>query len=131
MSALLPMSVDKFTPGERMLFRKRGGHWEHRFQGKNTLLLQGVDKGAEYINLLLAHPGREASVHEVVCGYALSAADSVSDAFRNAVNRAITAIGKYDKPPAEHLKASIKHGDEVVYRPGIPVTRDVRPIVNE
>ena len=40
-------------------FRKRGAVWEFRFQGGSTLLLQGVDKGAEYINLLLAHPDRE------------------------------------------------------------------------
>ena len=173
--------------------------------------------------MLLAHPGREASVYEVVCGYALGVADTVSsglehddidegfqvttgaplgdagvvvdrkaieqyrakyqslvtekaeaeedgdherveeidvemaqiadaitggtakggklrkagdkrknvrDAFRNSVNRAITAIGKYDKPLAEHLKASIKHGNEVVYRPETPITWDVRPIVN-
>lgn len=221
------ISVPAVSAKEKLpenFFRKRGGHWEHRFQGKNTLLLQGVDKGAEYINLLLAHPGREASVYEVVCGYALGVADSASsglehddieegyqvttgaplgdagvvvdrkaieqyrakyqsmvtekaeaeedgdherveeievemaqiadaitggtakggklrkagdkrknvrDAFRNAVNRAITAIGKYDKPLAEHLKASIKHGNEVVYRPEISVTWDVRPIVNE
>ena len=55
---------------------------------------------------------------------------NVRDAFRNAVNRAIAAIGKYDKPLAEHLKASIKHGNEVVYRPETPITWDVRPIVN-
>lgn len=28
---------------------------------------------------------------------------NVRDTFRNSVNRAITAIGKYDKPLAEHL----------------------------
>jgi len=44
---------------------------------------------------------------------------------------AITAIGKYDKPLAEHLKASIKHGNEVVYRPRMPIAWDVRSIVNE
>jgi 7-cyano-7-deazaguanine synthase in queuosine biosynthesis len=205
-------------------FRKRGAVWETRFQGRNTICLLNVDKGAEYINLLLAHPDRETSVYEVVCGYALGVAEQASsglehddieegfqvttgaplgdagvvvdrkaveqyrakyqslvtekaeaeqdgdhqrveeiedelaqiadaltagvgkggklrkagdkrknvrDAFRNAVNRAITAIGKYDKPLAEHLKASIKHGNEVVYRPGTPIVWDVRPIVNE
>lgn len=56
---------------------------------------------------------------------------NVRDAFRNSVNRAITAIGKYDKPLTEHLKASIKHGNEVVYRPETPVVWDVRSIVNE
>ncbi len=204
-------------------FRKRGGVWEARFNRGNTIHIINVDKGSEYINLLLAHPGREASVYEVVCGYALGVADTVSsglehddidegfqvttgaplgdagvvvdrkaieqyrakyqslvtekaeaeedgdherveeidvemaqiadaitggtakggklrkagdkrknvrDAFRNSVNRAITAIGKYDKPLAEHLKASIKHGNEVVYRPETPITWDVRPIVN-
>ena len=55
---------------------------------------------------------------------------NVRDAFRNSVNRAITAIGKYDKPLAEHLKASIKHGNEVVYRPEMSIPWDVRPIVN-
>lgn len=56
---------------------------------------------------------------------------NVRDAFRNSVNRAITAIGRYDKPLAEHLKASISFGNEAVYRPETPITRDVRPIVNE
>lgn len=207
------------------LFRKRGNVWEARFQGRgrHPILIQGVDKGAEYINLLLAHPDREASVYEIVCGYALGVADranfglehddieegfqvttgaplgdagvvmdrkaveqyrakyqslvtekaeaeedgdhqrveeiedemaqiadeitagvgkggklrkagdkrkNVRDAFRNAVNRAIAAIGKYDKPLAEHLKASIKHGNEVVYRPEMSIPWDVRPIVN-
>ena len=56
---------------------------------------------------------------------------NVRDAFRNSVNRAITAVGKYDKPLADHLKACIRHGNEVVCRPGIPIAWDVRPIVNE
>jgi len=55
---------------------------------------------------------------------------NVRDAFRNAVNRAIKQIEKWDKPLAEHLKASIKHGNEVVYRPGMPIAWDVRSIVN-
>jgi len=40
-------------------FRKRGGGWEARFQGRDWVRILGVDKGAEYINLLLAHPDRE------------------------------------------------------------------------
>ncbi len=55
---------------------------------------------------------------------------NVRDAFRNAVDRAIKQIEKYDKPLSEHLKARIKHGNKVVYRPGIPITWDVRPIMN-
>lgn len=55
---------------------------------------------------------------------------NVRDAFRNAVDRAIKQIEKFDKPPAGHLKTSISHGNEVVYRPGLPITWDVRPIVN-
>ena len=55
---------------------------------------------------------------------------NVRDAFRNAVDRAIRQIEKYDKPLGEHLKASIKHGNEVVYRPGVPIVWDVRPILN-
>ena len=221
------ISVPAVSPKEKQpdnFFRKRGGGWEARFNRGNTINIIGVDKGAEYINLLLAHPDREASVYEVVCGYALGVADqansglehddiedgfqvttgaplsdagvvmdrkaveqyrakyqslvtekaeaeedgdhqrveeiedemaqiadeitagvgkggklrkagdkrkNVRDAFRNAVNRAITAIGKYDKPLAEHLKVSIKHGNEVVYRPGMSIAWDVRPIVNE
>jgi 7-cyano-7-deazaguanine synthase in queuosine biosynthesis len=205
-------------------FRKRGAVWEVRFQGRNTICLLNVDKGAEYINLLLAFPDRETSVYEIACGSAINAIDmpanvgvtpedieegfqvtqgvplgdagdvadrralseckqraqelfgeleearevgdharieeietemaalvkfiesgkgfggrqrragdkrkNVRDAFRNAVDRAIKQIEKYDKPLAEHLKASIKHGNEVVYRPGIPITWEVRPIVN-
>lgn len=204
-------------------FRKRGAVWETRFQGRNTIHLLNVDKGAEYINLLLAFPDQETSVYEIVCGHALGfdgaanyglehddiaegfqvttgaplgdagvavdrkaltqykaqfqtlatekaeaeedgdhqrvqeiedemaqiadeitggtgksgklrkAGDkrkNVRDAFRNAVNRAIKQIEKYDKPLANHLKASITHSNEVVYRPGVPITWDVRPIVN-
>ncbi|MDR2364775.1 MAG: hypothetical protein LBD68_02830 [Zoogloeaceae bacterium] len=55
------------------IFRKRGAVWEFRFQGKSTLLLQGVDKGAGYINLLLAHPERKTSVFEIACGSAINA----------------------------------------------------------
>ena len=208
------------------IFRKRGGVWEARFQGRgrHTILIQGVDKGAEYINLLLAFPDRETSVFEIVCGSEIGAVESaantgldhddieegyqvsngvplgdagvvadrkaiqqyrgryndlisekadaeadgdherleeiqiemaqlvaavtgaqgkggklrrvadrrknVRDAFRNAVDRAIKQIEKYDKPLAEHLKASIKHGNEVVYRPEMSITWDVRPIAN-
>lgn len=206
-------------------FRRRGGVWVARFQGKNDIFLQGVDKGAAYINILLAHPGRETSVFEIVCGQAFNAPASatdagldhedleegfqvtsgvplgdagivadhkavaqyrgrykelivekadaeensdherldeiedelselahyitgavgrggklrktgdkrknVRDAFRNAINRAILQIAKYDKPLAEHLKKSIKHGNEVVYRPEIAITWEVRPVVNE
>lgn len=208
------------------IFRKRGGVWEARFQarGRHTILIQGVDKGAEYINLLLAFPDRETSVFEIVCGSEIGAVESaantgldhddieegyqvsngvplgdagvvadrkaiqqyrgryndlisekadaeadgdherleeiqiemaqlvaavtgaqgkggklrrvadrrknVRDAFRNAIDRAIKQIEKYDKPLAEHLKASIKHGNEVVYRPEMSITWDVRPIVN-
>lgn len=208
------------------IFRKRGGVWEARFQGRgrHTILIQGVDKGAEYINLLLAFPDRETSVYEVAVGSAANAIDlpantgvapedieegfqvtqgvplgdagdvadrqalsewrerarellgeieeardagdharieeieeemafltkameggkgiggrqrragdkrkNVRDAFRNAVDRAIKQIEKYDKPLGEHLKASIKHGNEVVYRPGVPIVWDVRPILN-
>lgn len=208
------------------IFRKRGNVWEARFQGRgrHPILIQGVDKGAEYINLLLAFPDRETSVYEIAVGSAANAIDlpanigvapedieegfqvtqgiplgdagdvadrqalrqwqqrarellgeieearetgdharieeieeemafltkameggkglggrqrksgdkrkNVRDAFRNAVDRAIRQIEKYDKPLGEHLKASIKHGNEVVYRPGMQITWDVRPIVN-
>lgn len=205
-------------------FRKRGAVWETRFQGRNTICLLNVDKGAEYINLLLAFPDREMSVYEIAVGNAVNTIEqpagsgiapediedgyqvtqgiplgdagdvadrralneckqqarelfeemeearergdharieeiekemaalvkyieggkglggrqrrvgdkrkNVRDAFRNAVDRAIKQIEKYDKPLAEHLKASIKFGNEVVYRPGMPITWDVRPIVN-
>lgn len=221
------ISVPAVASSERRpdnVFRKRGGGWEARFLGRNEILLQGVDKGAAYINLLLAHPNRETSVYEIVCSYALnpvgSAADAglgndemedgfqittgapmgdagvvadrtavnqyrrkvqmlltekaeaededdherideieeelaqiaaaitgavgkggrlrkvadkrknVRDAFRNAVNRAITYIGQYDKALAEHLKSSIKHSNEVAYRPEITIAWDVRPVMN-
>jgi 7-cyano-7-deazaguanine synthase in queuosine biosynthesis len=205
-------------------FRKRGAVWETRFQGRNTICLLNVDKGAEYINLLLAFPDREMSVYEIAVGNAVNTIEqpagsgiapediedgyqvtqgiplgdagdvadrralneckqqarelfeemeearergdharieeiekemaalvkyieggkglggrqrrvgdkrkNVRDAFRNAVDRAIRQIEKYDKPLAEHLKASIKYGNEVVYRPGMAITWEVRPIVN-
>lgn len=206
------------------IFRKRGGVWEASFLGRNMILLHGVDKGAEYINLLLSSPNREFSVYEIACGRAVNAIDfstntavapedieegfqvtqgiplgdagdvmdrralneceqralellgeiedarnandhqsiekieeemafltkilesgkglgwrqrkagdkrkNVRDAFNNAVKRAITNIGKYDKSLTEHLTASIKYGNEVVYRPEISITWEVQPIVN-
>jgi len=205
-------------------FRKRGAVWETRFQGRNTICLLNVDKGAEYINLLLAFPDRETSVYEIAVGSAANAIDlpantgvapedieegfhvtqglplsdagdvadrqalrewqqrarellgeieeareagdhvrieeiekemafltkameggkglggrqrkagdkrkNIRDAFRNAVDRAIKQIEKYDKPLAEHLSTSIKRGDVVGYRPESSITWDVRPIVN-
>ena len=205
-------------------FRKRGAVWETRFQGRNTICLLNVDKGAEYINLLLAFPDREMSVYEIAVGNAVNTIEqpagsgiapediedgyqvtqgiplgdagdvadrralneckqqarelfeemeearergdharieeiekemaalvkyieggkglggrqrrvgdkrkNVRDAFRNAVDRAIKQIDKYDKPLAQHLKDSIKHGNEAVYRPEVAVTWEVRPIVN-
>jgi hypothetical protein len=38
-----------------------------------------VDKGAEYINLLLAHPARETSVFEVVCGSEIGIIESAAN----------------------------------------------------
>ncbi|MFN8697186.1 MAG: 7-cyano-7-deazaguanine synthase [Burkholderiales bacterium] len=221
------ISVPTVASAEKMpdnIFRKRGGVWEARFQGRNTIFLLNVDKGAEYINLLLAFPNRETLVSEIVFGCALGAAEAaantgldhddidegyqvsvgvplgdagvvadpkavkqyrdrfnelfrdkaeaeeegdherldeiqdemaqlaaavsgavgkggkprkladkrknVRDAFRNAVDRAIKHIDKYDKALAQHLKDSIKHGNEAVYRPEIAVTWEVRAIVN-
>lgn len=56
---------------------------------------------------------------------------NVRDAFRNAVNRAIKYLEKYDKPLAAHLKESIKCGNEPVYRTEEEIVWEVRPIVNE
>lgn len=221
------ISIPAVASAEKMpdnIFRKRGGVWEARFQGRNTIFLLNVDKGAEYINLLLAFPNRETLVSEIVFGCALGAAEAaahtgldhddieegyqvsvgvplgdagvvadpkavkqyrdrfnelfrdkaeaeeegdherldeiqdemaqlaaavsgavgkggkprkladkrknVRDAFRNAVDRAIKQVDKYDKALAQHLKDSIKHGNEAVYRPEIAVTWEVRAIVN-
>lgn len=73
---------------------------------------------------------KKRSERESGLSMAYVAISNVRDAFRNAVNRAIKKIEKWDKPLAEHLKASIKQGNEVVYRPGRPIAWDVRPIVN-
>ncbi len=56
---------------------------------------------------------------------------NIRDAFRSAVNRAITYLEKYDKPLAAHLKESIKCGNEPVYRTEEEIVWEVRPIVNE
>ena len=183
--------------------------------------MTGVDKGAEYINFLLARPNKETSVYEIVCGFAINTCNTflnsdetedgfqvtqgvplgdtgfvadrkaieqyreaahdllreiedaraenndaeiqrleeemakvttaineavglggklrksndkrknVRDAFRNAVNRAIKYLEKYDKPLAAHLKESIKCGNEPVYRTEEEIVWEVRPIVND
>jgi 7-cyano-7-deazaguanine synthase in queuosine biosynthesis len=202
-------------------FRKRGGVWAARFNGNAEVLVTGVDKGAEYINFLLARPNKETSVYEIVCGFAINSCNTVlnsnetdegfqvtqgvplgdtgfiadrkaveqyretahelfheieqarsagdtaeiqrledemtkitaaineavglggklrksndkrkniRDAFRNAVNRAIKYLEKYDKPLAAHLKESIKCGNEPVYRTEKEIIWEVHPIVNE
>jgi ElaB/YqjD/DUF883 family membrane-anchored ribosome-binding protein len=202
-------------------FRKRGGVWAARFNGNAEILVTGVDKGAEYINFLLARPNKETSVYEIVCGFAIDSCNTVlssnetdegfqvtqgvplgdtgfiadrkaveqyretahelfqeieqaratgntaeiqrledemtkitaaineavglggklrksndkrkniRDAFRNAVNRAIKYLEKYDKPLAAHLKESIKCGNEPVYRTEKEIIWEVHPIVNE
>jgi 7-cyano-7-deazaguanine synthase in queuosine biosynthesis len=56
---------------------------------------------------------------------------NIRDAFRNAVNRAIKYLEKYDKPLAVHLNESIKRGNEPVYRTEEEIVWEVRPIVNE
>jgi len=55
---------------------------------------------------------------------------NIRDAFRNAVNRAISCLDKYDKPLASHLKKSIKFGSEVVYVPVEEIVWEVNPICN-
>jgi 7-cyano-7-deazaguanine synthase in queuosine biosynthesis len=202
-------------------FRRRGGVWAARFNGNAEVLVTGVDKGAEYINFLLARPNKPTSVYEIVCGFAINSCSTVlnsdeidegfqvtqgvplgdtgfiadrkaveqyretahellreieearaandtaatqrledemtqiiaaineavglggnlrksndkrkniRDAFRNAVNRAINYLEKYDKPLATHLKESIKCGNEPVYRTEEEIIWEVRPIANE
>lgn len=55
-------------------FRKWGGVWTARFQGRNGFALKGVDKGAEYINILLARPDREMSISEIMFACAIDPA---------------------------------------------------------
>ena len=202
-------------------FRKCGGVWAARFKGNPEVLLTGVDKGAEYINILLARPNQETSVYEIVCGCAIDTCNTflnseetedgfqvtqgiplgdtgfvadrkaieqyretahellreieearaandaaevqrleeemaqvtgaiqeatglsgrprktndrrknVRDAFRNAINRAIEYLEKYDKPLAAHLKESIRCGNWPVYRTEEDIVWEVRPIVNQ
>lgn len=54
----------------------------------------------------------------------------VRNAFRNAVDRAIKQIEKYDKPLTKHLKTRSRFSNEVTYRPGVPITWDIQHIVN-
>jgi 7-cyano-7-deazaguanine synthase in queuosine biosynthesis len=58
-------------------FRKRGGVWTARFQGNQEILLIGVDKGSEYINILLGRPNQKISVFEIVCGFAIDACNTL------------------------------------------------------
>ena len=60
-------------------FRKRGGVWAARFNGNAEVLLTGADKGAEYINFLLARPNKETSVYEIVCGFAIDSCNTFLD----------------------------------------------------
>lgn len=48
------------------LFRKRADAWEARFKGRQRIVLNSVDRGAEYINYLLRHPNADLPVLEIV-----------------------------------------------------------------
>lgn len=212
----IPVAVEQ----PQNFFRRRGGVWTARFMGNAEILLSGVDKGAEYINVLLARPNEKISVYEIACGSAISSCDSVldsqelengflvtegiplgntgavadrkalgqyrekahsllqeideareadnavevsrlekeiaaitsaineatglggrlrtsgdkrknvRDAFRNAVKRAITYIGKYDTLLAEHLEGCITLGNEAAYTTKENIVWEVRHITN-
>lgn len=77
------ISVPAIAAAEKQpdnFFRKRGGGWEARFLGRNSIFLPEIGKGAEYINLLLAHPGRETSVPEIICGCTLNPIEPAANA---------------------------------------------------
>src|SRR6218665_2386667 len=107
-----PRRLYRWTRRQSISTEPSTNHWSpKRRKPSKTAITTGVGKGGK---LRKAGDKRK----------------NVRDAFRNAVNRAIKQIEKWDKPLAEHLKASIKHGNEVVYRPGMPIAWDVRSIVN-
>ena len=64
-------------------FRKRGGVWAARYQGNTESFVIGVDKGAEYINILLGRPNQEISVYEIVCGCAIDTCDTLLCSVKN------------------------------------------------
>jgi hypothetical protein len=64
-------SQNKTQPKDSF-FRKRGAVWTFRYLGGNEIYLKNVDKGCEYINLLLAHPGELRSVYEIACAREVS-----------------------------------------------------------
>lgn len=56
---------------------------------------------------------------------------NIQDSFRNAINRTIEYIEKYDKPLHDHLKSSISFGAEPSYSPEEDIDWEVEHIVNE
>lgn len=218
-------AVSETSEQPENFFRKRGAAWTFRYQGRNELLLVNVDKGSEYINIMLNRPSELCSVYDIVCsrdvrmcqsalnrgqldsseieegfqvttGFPLgdsgavtdrksilqyeaegrrlileaeearaagemdrvlvledemaqltehinsatgkggkirkacNARKRVRDAFRRAVQRTIEEIEKYDKLFAEHLKDTLKLGNDVGYLPSQTIEWELRPVVN-
>ena len=71
--SVLPTSVPVIPAQEDKLpdniFRRRGGAWQVRFQGKRDFTVL-PSKGADYIYRLLASPGESISAIDIVCGAA-------------------------------------------------------------
>lgn len=58
--------VERVPEEPDYLFRKRGDVWEARFNGQDKIIINSVNKGAEYINYLLGHPNRHMQVFDIV-----------------------------------------------------------------
>lgn len=59
------------------VFRRVGDHWQFRFRGRRDFRLVSVNKGAEYIAHMLAHPHQATPVVELVIGATLDPLDPV------------------------------------------------------
>lgn len=58
-------------------FRKRGDAYEFRFQGRRSMILTTVNKGASYISYLLSRPHESTPIVDLVCGCAVDLCDDV------------------------------------------------------
>lgn len=98
---------------------------EARDAGDVELVAELEDEAAQVAQALTSATGKGGRLRK-----AKDTRKNVLDAFRNAVNRAIKAIGKYDKVFAEHLSASIRFGFDATYQPSVDITWEVRPPVD-
>ncbi|WP_339749228.1 7-cyano-7-deazaguanine synthase [uncultured Rubinisphaera sp.] len=94
-----PVILSKTEEMPENIFRRRGGAWQVRYQGKSDFTVL-PRKGADYIHQLLSSPNERISATQIVCGAAadycghlLSAKQAIDDGLISSGNPLLEALG--------------------------------------